>query len=153
MMLKTKKVNKKINLKKFFINCMERLVFLFYLDYTIILSNYGGYMNKNWKKSDWRFKERVQMPDYDNSKALKKVEEKLSSYPPLVFAGETRKLKSQLAEVSKGNAFLLQGGDCAESFEEFSADLIRDSYKVLLQMAVVLTFGGKKPIVKIGRIS
>ncbi len=132
---------------------MERLVFLFYLDYTIILSNYGGYMNKNWKKSDWRFKERVQMPDYDNSKALKKVEEKLSSYPPLVFAGETRKLKSQLAEVSKGNAFLLQGGDCAESFEEFSADLIRDSYKVLLQMAVVLTFGGKKPIVKIGRMA
>ena len=110
-------------------------------------------MIKNWKKSDWRLKDRVQMPDYDNLEILKKVEEKLSSYPPLVFAGETRKLKSQLAEVSKGNAFLLQGGDCAESFEEFSADLIRDSYKVLLQMAVVLTFGGKKPIVKIGRMA
>ena len=110
-------------------------------------------MLKNWKKTDWRFKKRVQMPEYDDTEYLKEVEEKLSSYPPLVFAGETRRLKSQLAEVSKGNAFLLQGGDCAESFEEFSADLIRDSYKVLLQMAVVLTFGGKKPIVKIGRMA
>ncbi len=110
-------------------------------------------MSGVWKKSDWRKKDRIQMPDYSDFRALKKVEQRLGSYPPLVFAGEARKLKSQLAEVSKGKAFLLQGGDCAESFDEFSADLIRDTYKVLLQMAVVLTFGGKKPIVKIGRMA
>ena len=78
---------------------------------------------------------------------------KLASYPPLVFAGEARKLKAQLAEVAEGRAFLLQGGDCAESFAEFSADNIRDTFKVMLQMAVVLTFGAKCPVVKIGRMA
>ena len=78
---------------------------------------------------------------------------KLASYPPLVFAGEARKLRAQLAEVAEGRAFLLQGGDCAESFAEFSADNIRDTFKVMLQMAVVLTFGAKCPVVKIGRMA
>ena len=93
------------------------------------------------------------MPDYPDAAALAAVERKLASYPPLVFAGEARKLKAQLAEVAEGRAFLLQGGDCAESFAEFSADNIRDTFKVMLQMAVVLTFGAKCPVVKIGRMA
>ena len=93
------------------------------------------------------------MPEYIDNTQLKKVEKSLESLPPLVFAGEVRNLKKELAKVESGNAFLLQGGDCAESFDEFSADLIRDTFKVLLKMAVVLTFGGKKPIVKIGRMA
>ena len=92
-----------------------------------------------WQKSDWREKPRVQMPDYLDVEALEKVEGQLSNYPPLVFAGEARSLKSKLAAASKGDAFLLQGGDCAESFEQFSADGIRDTFKVMLQMAMVLT--------------
>ena len=110
-------------------------------------------MQMEWNKSSWRKFPRVQMPTYGNQSELLDVEKKLAKYPPLVFAGEARRLKAQLAEVSIGKAFLLQGGDCAESFDEFNADLIRDSFKVLLQMAVVLTFGGKCPIVKIGRMA
>ena len=110
-------------------------------------------MLKKWTKSGWRRLPRVQMPDYESQEDLGLVEKQLSKYPPLVFAGEAQRLKAQLAEVSRGNAFLLQGGDCAESFDEFTADLIRDSFKVLLQMSVVLTFGGKCPIVKIGRMA
>ena len=87
------------------------------------------------------------MPDYTDQAALNAVEQQLAKYPPLVFAGEARRLKAGLAEVSKGNAFLLQGGDCAESFAEFSADSIRDTFRVMLQMAVVLTFGeGQAPL-------
>lgn len=93
------------------------------------------------------------MPDYPDSAALTEVERRLASYPPLVFAGEARKLRSQLAEVADGKAFLLQGGDCAESFGAFTADNIRDTFKVMLQMAVVLTFGAKCPVVKIGRMA
>jgi 3-deoxy-7-phosphoheptulonate synthase len=93
------------------------------------------------------------MPEYPDAAALQAVERKLASYPPLVFAGEVRRLKAQLAEVAAGRAFLLQGGDCAESFAEFSADNIRDTFKVMLQMAVVLTFGAKCPVVKIGRMA
>jgi 3-deoxy-7-phosphoheptulonate synthase len=93
------------------------------------------------------------MPDYPDTTALGAVERKLASYPPLVFAGEARKLRAQLAEVAEGRAFLLQGGDCAESFGEFSADNIRDTFKVMLQMAVVLTFSAKCPVVKIGRMA
>lgn len=93
------------------------------------------------------------MPDYPDAAALEAVEQRLGSYPPLVFAGEARKLRSQLAEVSEGRAFLLQGGDCAESFGAFTADNIRDTFKVMLQMAVVLTFGAKCPVVKIGRMA
>ncbi len=110
-------------------------------------------MPVTWNKSDWRNKPRIQMPEYTDPAALKRVEDKLATYPPLVFAGEARRLTRQLGEVAEGRAFLLQGGDCAESFEEFNADLIRDTFKVMLQMAVVLTFGAKKPVVKIGRMA
>jgi 3-deoxy-7-phosphoheptulonate synthase len=110
-------------------------------------------MCADWSKSAWRARPRVQMPDYPDAVALAAVERKLASYPPLVFAGEARKLRAQLAEVAAGRAFLLQGGDCAESFGEFSADNIRDTFKVMLQMAVVLTFGAKCPVVKIGRMA
>ncbi|MEC8631242.1 MAG: 3-deoxy-7-phosphoheptulonate synthase class II [Pseudomonadota bacterium] len=107
----------------------------------------------NWQKSDWRNKPRVQMPEYTDQGALNAVEAQLSKYPPLVFAGEARKLKDKLGAAARGEAFLLQGGDCAESFSEFSADSIRDTYKVLLQMAIVLTFAAKVPVVKVGRMA
>ncbi|MBC8411094.1 3-deoxy-7-phosphoheptulonate synthase class II [Paracoccaceae bacterium] len=106
-----------------------------------------------WKKSDWRRKPRVQMPNYQNTKVLHDVEAQLSKYPPLVFAGEARSLKRQLGDVANGKGFLLQGGDCAESFEEFSADNIRDTFRVMLQMAVVLTYGAKCPVIKVGRMA
>ena len=106
-----------------------------------------------WDKKDWREKPRVQMPTYGNLDELASVENSLEALPPLVFAGEVRNLKEQLAKVGMGKALLLQGGDCAESFSEFSANLIRDTFKVMLQMAVVLTFGSKKPVVKIGRMA
>jgi 3-deoxy-7-phosphoheptulonate synthase len=110
-------------------------------------------MTKSWKKADWRAKPRVQMPDYPNEDALRLVEAQLGKYPPLVFAGEARKLTKQLALASEGKAFLLQGGDCAESFAEFSADNIRDTFRVMLQMAVVLTYGAKVPVIKVGRMA
>ncbi|MFP1644909.1 class II 3-deoxy-7-phosphoheptulonate synthase [Pontitalea aquivivens] len=110
-------------------------------------------MGKGWTKSDWRAKPRVQMPDYPDPAVLRAVEATLSKMPPLVFAGEARRLKSDLAKVAEGRAFLLQGGDCAESFSEFSADNIRDTFKVILQMAVVLTWGAKLPVVKVGRMA
>ena len=106
-----------------------------------------------WQKSDWRAKPRIQMPDYPDTAALTAVEAQLSQYPPLVFAGEARRLKAQLAAASRGEAFLLQGGDCAESFEQFSADGIRDTFKVILQMAMVLTYGAKVPVIKVGRMA
>ncbi|MGB1265682.1 MAG: class II 3-deoxy-7-phosphoheptulonate synthase [Nereida ignava] len=107
----------------------------------------------NWTKDAWRAKPRVQMPDYTDAAALAGVEEQLRRYPPLVFAGEARRLKAELAAASRGEAFLLQGGDCAESFSEFSADTIRDTFKVMLQMAMVLTYGAKVPVVKVGRMA
>jgi len=107
----------------------------------------------DWTKSSWRTKPRVQMPDYPDQDALGAVEAQLAKYPPLVFAGEARRLKAELAKAARGEAFLLQGGDCAESFAEFSADTIRDTFKVLLQMAMVLTFGAKVPVVKVGRMA
>ena len=110
-------------------------------------------MGAEWTRSAWRQRPRIQMPDWPDAAKLAAVEGKLASYPPLVFAGETRRLKAQLAEVAEGRAFLLQGGDCAESFAEFSADNIRDTFKVMLQMAVVLTFGAKCPVVKVGRMA
>jgi 3-deoxy-7-phosphoheptulonate synthase len=110
-------------------------------------------MTQGWKKSDWRAKPRVQMPDYLDEPALNAVEAQLSKYPPLVFAGEARRLKKQLGQAAEGKAFLLQGGDCAESFSEFSADNIRDTFRVMLQMAVVLTYGAKVPVVKVGRMA
>ena len=110
-------------------------------------------MTKGWTKSDWRAKARVQMPDYPDQTALHAVEAQLAKYPPLVFAGEARTLKKQLALAAEGKAFVLQGGDCAESFAEFSADNIRDTFRVMLQMAVVLTYGAKVPVIKIGRMA
>ncbi|MCB6176995.1 3-deoxy-7-phosphoheptulonate synthase class II [Rhodobacter sp. Har01] len=110
-------------------------------------------MTKGWTKSDWRGKPRIQMPDYPDQAALQAVEAQLAKYPPLVFAGEARRLKKQLAQAATGKAFLLQGGDCAESFGEFSADNIRDTFRVMLQMAVVLTFAAKVPVIKVGRMA
>ncbi|MGB0570280.1 MAG: class II 3-deoxy-7-phosphoheptulonate synthase, partial [Paracoccaceae bacterium] len=106
-----------------------------------------------WQKTNWRNKPRVQMPDYLDQEALNAVESQLSNYPPLVFAGEARNLKAKLAAASRGEAFLLQGGDCAESFAQFSADGIRDTFKVMLQMAMILTFGAKVPVIKVGRMA
>jgi len=110
-------------------------------------------MTQGWTKSSWRQRPRIQMPDYPDSDALAQVEARLSSYPPLVFAGEARALKRKLGAAARGEAFLLQGGDCAESFAEFNADSIRDTFKVLLQMAIVLTYGAKVPVVKVGRMA
>ena len=107
----------------------------------------------NWQPSSWREHPIKQVPAYPDSAKLHAVEERLAAQPPLVFAGEAQRLKRQLGEVAEGRAFLLQGGDCAESFAEFSADSIRDSFKVILQMAVVLTFGASLPIVKVGRVA
>ena len=107
----------------------------------------------DWQKNGWRSKPRVQMPDYTDAEALAAVEARLASYPPLVFAGEARRLKRELGAASRGEAFLLQGGDCAESFAEFSADNIRDTFKVMLQMSMVLTYGAKVPVVKVGRMA
>jgi 3-deoxy-7-phosphoheptulonate synthase len=108
----------------------------------------------SWTPDTWRGKPARHMPaDYPDPSALAAVEEELSSYPPLVFAGEVRTLKSELAAVSEGRAFLLQGGDCAESFKEFHPNNIRDTFRVLLQMSVALTFGAAMPVVKIGRIA
>ncbi|GGE42543.1 class II 3-deoxy-7-phosphoheptulonate synthase [Actibacterium pelagium] len=106
-----------------------------------------------WQKTDWRNKPRVQMPEYTDSAALEAAEAQLAKYPPLVFAGEARALRAKLAAASRGEAFLLQGGDCAESFGEFSADTIRDTFKVMLQMAMVLTYGAKVPVIKVGRVA
>ncbi|MCI2398335.1 class II 3-deoxy-7-phosphoheptulonate synthase [Aliiroseovarius subalbicans] len=107
----------------------------------------------DWDKTTWRTKPRVQMPDYTDAQALNAVEAQLAKYPPLVFAGEAARLKSELGKAARGEAFLLQGGDCAESFAAFTADGIRDTFKVMLQMAMVLTYGAKVPVVKVGRMA
>ena len=108
---------------------------------------------KNWKKNSWRKYPVKHIPEYPNKKDLDMVLDKLGTFPPLVFAGETRHLKSQLAEVVDGKAFLLQGGDCAESFAEFNPDNIRDTFKLMLQMSLVLTYSASLPVVKVGRIA
>jgi 3-deoxy-7-phosphoheptulonate synthase len=107
----------------------------------------------DWTKSSWRNKPRIQMPDYTDAAALNAVEAQLSQYPLLIFAGEARRLKTELAAASRGEAFLLQGGDCAEAFDQFNSDSIRDTFKVMLQMAMVLTYGAKVPVVKVGRMA
>ncbi|OOV87838.1 class II 3-deoxy-7-phosphoheptulonate synthase [Oceanospirillum linum] len=109
--------------------------------------------NTIWTPASWREKTARQMPNYPDQGALHNVEQELAGLPPLVFAGEARQLQAELADVAAGRAFLLQGGDCAESFDEFSANHIRDTFMVLLQMAVVLTFGGQSPVVKVGRMA
>ena len=110
-------------------------------------------MSDRWTPDSWRHKPIVQVPDYPDPAKLAEVEKQLATFPPLVFAGEARNLKKGLAKVAAGNAFLLQGGDCAESFEEHSANNIRDFFRVFLQMAVVLTFAAASPVVKVGRIA
>jgi len=106
-----------------------------------------------WSPSSWREKPILQQPTYPNQDELNKVLSELKNFPPLVFAGEARSLKSQLANVANGKAFLLQGGDCAESFSEFHADNIKDSFKAMMQMAVVMTYAGGLPVVKVGRMA
>jgi 3-deoxy-7-phosphoheptulonate synthase len=110
-------------------------------------------VSSKWSPESWRGRPIRQMPDYPDAAALGTVEQKLKNFPPLVFAGEARALKASLAKVAEGKAVLLQGGDCAESFAEFSANNIRDSFKVLLQMTVVLMYGGGLPVVKVGRMA
>ncbi len=110
-------------------------------------------MAPRWSPSDWLSKPIEQVPVYPDLKALSEVEQQLATFPPLVFAGEARQLKAKLARVAQGEAFLLQGGDCAESFAEHGPDTIRDFFRVFLQMAVVLTYAGGSPVVKVGRIA
>ena len=110
-------------------------------------------MAQNWNPTSWRSKPIQQVPDYPDLAELEATEARLAKYPPLVFAGEARRLKASLARVSEGQGFLLQGGDCAESFAEHGADTIRDFFRAFLQMAVVLTFGAQQPVVKVGRIA
>ena len=111
-------------------------------------------MTEHWTPASWRGKPAKHIPsDYPDLAELSRVETNLRKMPPLVFAGEARRLKSLLGDVSAGKAFLLQGGDCAESFKEFAADNIRDTFRLLLQMAVVLTFAGGRPVVKVGRMA
>lgn len=110
-------------------------------------------MSSNWTPESWRTHDARQMPDYPDHTALAEVERELRNYPPLVFAGEARALTTELAEVAAGKAFLLQGGDCAESFAEFHPNNIRDTFRVILQMAVVMTYASKLPIVKLGRMA
>ncbi len=107
----------------------------------------------SWSRGSWRSKPLLHIPEYSDARALRDAEEKLKMYPPLVFAGEVRQLKSALAEAAAGNAFVLQGGDCAETFDDFHTQNIRDTFRVLLQMALIITFVGEKPVVKIGRVA
>src|SRR3990167_10802754 len=108
----------------------------------------------DWKPASWRSKPAKQLPTYgENNPALATAEAELTKMPPLVFAGEARTLKAQLAEAAHGRAFVLQGGDCAESFAEFGANKVRDTFRVLMQMSVVMTFAGSLPVVKMGRMA
>jgi 3-deoxy-7-phosphoheptulonate synthase len=107
----------------------------------------------DWTPTSWRGRPAQQMPVYPDAAAVAAAEARLRRYPPLVFAGEARKLQAALAKVAAGEAFLLQGGDCAESFQDFTANNIRDTFRVLLQMAVVLTYGAGVPVVKVGRMA
>jgi 3-deoxy-7-phosphoheptulonate synthase len=113
----------------------------------------GSNVVKNWNPQGWKQHEARHLPVYDDAGALAAAEQTLSNFPPLVFAGEARDLKASLGEVADGRGFLLQGGDCAESFAEFHPNNIRDTFRVLLQMAVVLTFASKLPVVKVGRMA
>jgi 3-deoxy-7-phosphoheptulonate synthase len=106
-----------------------------------------------WTPDSWKQHEARQLPTYPDAAKLAAAEAELGHYPPLVFAGEARDLTASLAQVAAGKAFLLQGGDCAESFAEFHPNNIRDTFRVILQMAVVLTYASKMPIVKLGRMA
>src|SRR3954454_25212652 len=110
-------------------------------------------MADRWSPDSWRRKPIIQVPEYPDARALGDVEKQLATFPPLVFAGEARNLKKSLARVANGEAFLLQGGDCAERLEDHSANAIRDFFRGFLQMSVVLTFAAASPVVKVGRIA
>src|ERR1700739_1054799 len=110
-------------------------------------------MAERWTPDTWRRKPALQLAEDPNSAGLAEVEKQLASFPPLVFAGEARSLTRPLYRVAAGEAFLLHGGDCAESFAEHGADNIRDFFRVFLQMAVVLTYAAALPVVKVGRIA
>ena len=110
-------------------------------------------MIKNWKPDSWKQKPAKHLPNYSDIEQLNLVTKKLSGFPPLVFAGESRNLLKQLGQVAEGKAFLLQGGDCAESFAEFHPDNIRDTFKLILQMSLVLTYSASLPVIKLGRIA
>lgn len=105
-----------------------------------------------WSLDSWKSKKALQLPEYPDRSALESVIETLESFPPIVFAGEARNLEERLGQAALGNAFLLQGGDCAESFKEFNANNIRDTFRVLLQMSVVLMFGSQLPVIKVSSI-
>ena len=104
-----------------------------------------------WSLESWKSKPALQLPEYPNKEEFESVLKTIENFPPIVFAGEARSLEERLGEAAMGNAFLLQGGDCAESFKEFSANYIRDTFRVLLQMSVVLMFGGQVPVIKVGQ--
>ncbi|KAK4767601.1 hypothetical protein SAY86_015351 [Trapa natans] len=106
-----------------------------------------------WTPDSWKLKKALQLPEYPDANELESVLKTIESFPPIVFAGEARTLEERLAEAAMGNAFLLQGGDCAESFKEFSANNIRDTFRILLQMGAVLMFGGQMPVIKVGRMA
>ncbi|KAI3751619.1 hypothetical protein L2E82_22710 [Cichorium intybus] len=108
---------------------------------------------KQWTIESWRTKKALQLPVYPDQTELESVLQTLNSFPPIVFAGEARNLEERLGEAAMGNAFLLQGGDCAESFKEFNANNIRDTFRVILQMGAVLTLGGQMPVIKVGRMA
>src|SRR5215475_4828510 len=110
-------------------------------------------MPERWTRDSWRIKPIVQVPEYPDKAALAAVERRISTFPPLVFAGEARSLKKALGRVAAGEGFLLQGGDCAEAFTEHSANNVSDFLRVFLQMAVVLTYAAALPVVKVGRIA
>ena len=110
-------------------------------------------MGKSWTPDSWKILPAEQQPDWEKSEAYSKVISEISGYPPLVFAGEVMALKQQLGDAAQGNGFLIQGGDCAETFDDFRADSIRDKLKILLQMSVVLTYGASCNVVKLGRIA
>ncbi|RWR89719.1 phospho-2-dehydro-3-deoxyheptonate aldolase 2, chloroplastic-like protein [Cinnamomum micranthum f. kanehirae] len=107
----------------------------------------------NWVVDSWKSKKVLQIPEYPNKEELESVLMTIESFRPIVFAGEARKLEERIADAAFGKAFLLQGGDCAESFKEFNAKNIRDTFRTLLQMGVVLTFGGQMKIIKVGRMA
>ncbi|KAH1207971.1 Phospho-2-dehydro-3-deoxyheptonate aldolase 2, chloroplastic [Glycine max] len=113
----------------------------------------AGTISTSWSLDSWRAKKALQLPEYPDANELDLVLQTLSSFPPIVFAGEARNLEEKLAQAAMGNAFLLQGGDCAESFKEFTANNIRDTFRVILQMGVVLMFGGQMPVIKVGRMA
>ena len=110
-------------------------------------------MGKSWSPDSWQKLKAAQQPNWGKADGYSKILSEISKYPPLVFAGEVRELKQQLSDASQGNGFLIQGGDCAETFNNFRADSIRDKLKILLQMSVVLTYGASCNVVKLGRIA